>query len=42
MSIVGELRIGTPPRRVMVTRLIVPESSYARLAGTANPLSLST
>jgi hypothetical protein len=26
LSIIGELRVGTSPRRVMATRLIVPET----------------
>jgi amidase len=39
LSIIGELRVGTSPRPVMATRLIVPESSYTRLVGAANCLS---
>jgi hypothetical protein len=32
LSIVGELRVGTSPRQVMATRLIVPEEPL-RAAG---------
>ena len=30
LSIIGELRVGTSPRPVMATRLIVPEEQLAR------------
>jgi hypothetical protein len=38
LSIIGELRVGTSPRPVMATRLIVPEEQLARLVGTGNSL----
>ena len=38
LSIIGELRVGTSPRRVMVTRLIVPEEQL-RTAGWNGELS---
>jgi hypothetical protein len=39
LSIIGELRVGTSPRPVMATPLIVPEEQCARQVGTLNCLS---
>jgi hypothetical protein len=39
LSIIGELRVGTSPRPVMATRLIVPEGLARGRFGTVNCLS---